>query len=455
MSRHVSLAAIVATLALAACHDPKFDESSQMGPDPVLPEQHQYLLPPIKVAPGEGWAKGGAPTVPAGFRVQALATGLAHPRMVYVLPNGDILAVQAKSPPPEPVKRPKDPIVAMVKNKATAFPGGPKAASRITLIRDANGDGVPELQVTLLDHLNAPFGVVWYDNTLYVANTDAVVAYPFAPGQTSITAPGRVLTELPGGPIDHHWTKSLTVSPDGTKLYATVGSNSNITENGMEAERGRAAVWEIDRKTGAARVFAGGLRNPNSPNFYPGSNALWVVVNERDELGPHLVPDYMTSVKDGGFYGWPYSYYGQHVDPRVRPQRPDMVARAIKPDYALGSHVAALGLTFYTGASFPPHYRGGAFIGEHGSWDRYSPSGYKVAFVPFQNGRPVGKPEDFVTGFLDMKRGKSFGRPVGLAIDKTGALLVADDVGNTVWRVSATAPQPAPAASAPPAPKPQ
>ena len=434
------LLAAALTLGLAACSDPPFDESSQTGPDPKLPEPQQYLVPPVKVAPGEGWKPGQTPKVAPGLAIKALATGLAHPRMVYVLPNGDILAVQAKSPPAEPVKRPKDPLVALVKNKATAFPGGPKAASRITLIRDADGDGVPELKVTLLDHLNAPFGVVWIDNTLYVANTDGVVAYPFVPGQTQITVPGRMLTPLPGGPIDHHWTKSLTVSPDGQRLYATVGSNSNIVENGFEAEKERAAVWEIDRRTGAHRIFASGMRNPNSPNFYPGTDTLWVVANERDELGPHLVPDYLTSVKDGGFYGWPYSYYGQHIDPRVRPQNPAMVAKAIKPDYALGSHVAALGLTFYTGASLPAHYRGGAFIGEHGSWDRYTPAGYKVAFVAFQNGRPVGKPEDVVTGFLDAGNGKSFGRPVGLAVDRTGALLVADDLGDTVWRVTAATP---------------
>ena len=442
MSRASILAAsgLALILTLAACGDAKFDESSQVGPDPVLPEPHEYLLPPINVAPGEGWKKGQTPVVPAGLHIQALATGLAHPRMVYVLPNGDVLAVQAKSPPAEPVKRPKDPIVAIVKNKATAYPGGPKAASRITLIRDANGDGVPELQVTLLDNLHSPFGVVWVGNYLYVANTDAVVRYPFVPGQTTIKGPGQIVTELPGGPIDHHWTKSLTVSPDGQRLYATVGSNSNIVENGIEAEKGRASVWEIDVASGRSREFATGLRNPNSPNFYPGTNTLWVVVNERDELGPHLVPDYLTSVKDGGFYGWPYSYYGQHMEPRVRPQRPDLVTRAIKPDYALGSHVAALGLTFYTGNSLPPHFRGGAFIGEHGSWDRYSPSGYKVAFVPFRNGRPAGKAEDVVTGFLDTAHGKSFGRPVGLAVDRTGALLIADDVGNTVWRVTAASP---------------
>jgi glucose/arabinose dehydrogenase len=431
------VAALLMAGVLAGCSDPTFDEASQTGPNPALPDPKQYLLPPINVSPGEGWKGGRTPVVAAGLRIAPLATGLLHPRMVYVLPNGDILAVQAKSPPPEPVKRPKDPIVALVKNKATAFPGGPKAASRITLIRDADGDGKPELVKTLLDKLSSPFGVVWVDGYLYVANTDAVVRYAFNPGDTTVRGPGLVLTALPGGPIDHHWTKSLTVSPDGQRLYATVGSNSNITENTIEAEKGRASVWEIERASGRAREFATGMRNPNSPNFYPGTNTLWVVVNERDELGPHLVPDYLTSVKDGGFYGWPYSYWGQHIDPRVRPQRPDLVARAIKPDYALGSHVAALGLTFYTGTSLPAHYHGGAFIGEHGSWDRYSPSGYKVAFVPFRDGQPVGKPEDVVTGFLDKDRGKSFGRPVGLAVDRTGALLIADDVGNTVWRVTA------------------
>ena len=430
-----------AMASVAACSDPKFDESSQMGTNPVLPEPKQFLLPPVNVSPGEGWPAGKTPTVAAGLQIKALATNLAHPRFVYVLPNGDILAVQAKSPPPEPVKRPKDPIVALVKNKATSYPGGPKAASRITLIRDADGDGTPEVQTTLLDNLKSPFGVSWVDGTLYVANTDGVVAYPYTPGQTTLTAPGRTLTPLPGGPIDHHWTKSLVASPDGTKLYATVGSNSNIVENGWDAERGRASVWEIDRKTGAAREFATGLRNPNSPSFYPGTNTLFVVVNERDELGAHLVPDYLTSVRDGGFYGWPYSYYGQHLDPRVRPQNPELVAKAIVPDYALGSHVAALGLTFYDGTLLG-RYRGGAFIGEHGSWDRYSPSGYKVVFVPFAGGKPTGKPVDVVTGFLDMPKGKTFGRPVGVAVDRFGALLIADDVGNTVWRVTPAGWQP-------------
>ena len=433
MKRLLLTAAAVALLS--ACSDPKFDESSQTGPNPVLPAPKQFLLPPINVSPGEGWPARKTPAVAQGLQIKALATNLAHPRFVYVLPNGDILAVQAKSPPPEPIKRPKDPIVALVKNKATSYPGGLKSASRITLIRDADGDGTPEIQETLLDNLHSPFGVVWVDGTLYVANTDTVVAYPFAPGQTSITAPGRVVTDLPSGPINHHWTKSLTVSPDGTKLYATVGSNSNIVENGWDAERERACIWEIDRKTGAHRIFASGLRNPNSPQFYPGTNTLFTVVNERDELGAHLVPDYLTSVRDGGFYGWPFSYYGRHLDPRVRPQSPALVARAIVPDYALGSHVAALGLTFYTG-TLMPQFGGGAFVGEHGSWDRYNPSGYKVVFIPFAGGKPSGKPVDVVTGFLDMPKGKSFGRPVGVAVDRFGALLVADDVGNTVWRVT-------------------
>jgi len=435
VSRAITALATGAMIALAACSDSKFDDASQIGPNPKLPEPKQYLVPPIHVAPGEGWSSGMMPTVAAGLQIKALATGLLHPRMVYVLPNGDVLAVQAKSPPVQPIQRPKDPIVGLVKNKATSFPGSPKAASRITLIREG-ATGGNTLQVTLLDHLNSPFGVVYADGYLYVANTDAVMRYRFTPGQTAIADPGVRLTELPGGPIDHHWTKSLTISPDGTKLYATVGSNSNIVENGFEAEKGRAAVWEIDRATGAAREFATGLRNPNSPNFYPGTNTLYVVVNERDELGPHLVPDYLTSVRDRAFYGWPYSYYGAHLDPRVRPQRPDLVARAVSPDYALGSHVAALGLIFNTSTTLPAKYAGGAFIGEHGSWDRYNLAGYKIAFVPFRDGKPAGMAEDVVTGFIDKAHDRTFGRPVGVAIDRAGALLIADDVGNTVWRVT-------------------
>ena len=400
----------------------------------MLPRPTQYLIPPVNVAPGPGWSEGQTPKVAAGLEVKVLATGLAHPRFLYVMPNGDILAVQAK-PPSEPVKKPKDLVFNWVWGSAAAASKGPKPASLITLIRDANGDGKPEVQTTLLDNLNAPFGVTWVDGTLYVANTDGVVAFPYAPGQLKITAPPRMLTPLPAGILNHHWTKSLVASPDGSKLYATVGSNSNIVENGFDAEIGRAAVWEIDRRTGAARVFATGLRNPNSPAFYPGTNTFYVVVNERDEIGSHLVPDYLTSVREGGFYGWPYSYYGRHLDPRVRPQDPAKVASAIVPDYALGSHVAPLGLAFYTG-DLMPQFRGGAFVGEHGSWDRYTPHGYKVVYIPFAGGRPAGKAVDVVTGFIDAKADKAFGRPVGVAVDRFGALLVADDFGNAIWRVT-------------------
>ena len=443
MTRLVTLpgaAALVIALALTGCDDGggQFDRSSQIGPNPVLPAPQQYLIPPIHVAKVIGWQAGEAPTAPPGMRVQAFARDLNHPRNVALLPNGDVLVVESQAPKSDPVTRPKSPIVSWVQKFATGQSGEkPKGATnQITFIRDADGDGVPEQRSILIGQLNSPFGVVYADGYLYVAATDAILRYPYALGQSRITVAATRLTELPGGPIDHHWTKSLTISPDGTLLYATVGSNSNITENGMEAEKNRAAVWEVERSTGRARVFGAGLRNPNSPNFYPGTNTLWVVVNERDELGPNLVPDYLTSVRDGGFYGWPYSYYGQHIDPRVKPQRPDLVARAISPDYALSSHVAALGLTFYTGSSLPAHYRGGAFIGEHGSWNRADFNGYKVAFVPFANARPSGMVEDFLTGFLTAD-GSVRGRPVGVTTDRTGALLVADDVGNVVWRVSA------------------
>ena len=314
--------------------------------------------------------------------------------------------------------------------------GGDQPSNRITLLRDADGDGVPEVKSVFLDHLDSPFGVAVVGNDLYVANTNAIMRYPYQTGDTKITAKPVMLTALPGGPIDHHWTKSLVASPDGTKLYVGVGSNSNITENGIQAEENRAAIWEVDRTTGAWRIFASGLRNPNGLSIEPTTQQLWTVVNERDELGPNLVPDYMTSVKEGGFYGWPYSYYGQHVDPRVMPQRPDLVEKAIVPDYALGSHVAPLGMTFYNAEALPEKYRGGAFVGEHGSWNRQKFNGYKVVFVPFKGGHPSGNAEDVVTGFLN-KDGEAHGRPVGVGVDATGALLIADDVGNTVWRVTA------------------
>jgi len=427
-------AALGCALALAACNDSdSFDVQSQIGPNPNLPPPQQYLFPPMHLATVVGWKKGEKPTVAQGLKIEALATGLQHPRSLYVLPNGDILVVESKAPGVQPIDRPKDIVMGMVESWVTSG-GNTGPSNRITLLRDANGDGKPETQSVFLDHLNSPFGVALVGSDLYVANTDSIVHYTYNAGDTKITDPGKPLTPLPGGPIDHHWTKSLVASPDGSLLYVGVGSNSNIAENGMQAEKNRAAIWQVDRATGRWRIFASGLRNPNGLTFEPKTGALWAVINERDELGPDLVPDYMTSVKDGGFYGWPYSYYGRHVDPRVEPQRPDLVAKAIVPDYALSSHVAPLGLAFYT-ADAMPQYKGGAFVGEHGSWDRPQLNGYKVVFVPFANGHPSGKAKDVVTGFLD-KKGQARGRPVGVAIDKTGALLIADDVGNTVWRVT-------------------
>ena len=424
-------ACAAALLGLAACGPKPIDPSRQIGANPYLPPIHQYLLPPMNVAKVVGWG-GAAPTAPAGLQVKALAMGLKNPRSLYVLPIGDILVVESEGPK-APVNRPKEFVMGWLEKQShSRTPAG----NRILLFRDANGDGVPELSTVFIDHLKSPFGVVLVGNDLYVADTDAVLRFPYQAGQTRITAPPVKLCDLPGGPIDHHWTKSLTASPDGTKLYAGVGSNSNITENGIGAELDRAAIWEIDRATGAHRLYATGLRNPNGLQFEPLTHVLWAVVNERDELGPDLVPDYLTSVKDGAFYGWPYSYYGQHIDPRVRPQRPDLVARAIPPDYALSSHVAPLGMVFYTGSNLPAAYRGGAFVGEHGSWDRTVLNGYKVVYVPFANGRPSGVAQDVVTGFLG-RGGEARGRPVGLAIDAQGGLLIADDVGGAVWRVTA------------------
>jgi glucose/arabinose dehydrogenase len=368
------------------------------------------------------------------MQVHALATGLEHPRFVYVLPNGDVLVVESNGPK-APINRPKDIIMGWVQNYAGTHA---KGGNRITLLRDIGPDGIAKTRTVFLDHLNSPYGVALVGHDFYVANTDALIRYPYEDGQTSITAPGTKLTDLPGGPIDHHWTKSLVASPDGTKLYVGVGSNSNIMENGLVAEYERAAIWEVDRASGAHRIFASGTRNPTGLQFEPQTGKLWAIANERDEIGPDLVPDYLTSVRDGGFYGWPYSYYGQHLDPRVKPQRPDLVASAIVPDYALSSHVAPLGFAFYGGTNLPGSYRGGAFVGEHGSWDRNPLNGYKVVFVPFSDGRPSGPAQDVVTGFLDSEN-RARGRPVGVAVDASGALLIADDLGNAVWRVTAAA----------------
>ena len=430
-TRLATILVALAGLGLAGCDDNGGDPRKEIGANPMLPALQQYLLPPIHIAKPVAWGDD-TPKVPQGLQVRALATGFQHPRSLYVLPNGDVLVIESNGPKP-PIFRPKDIITGWVQWFAGAKA---KDANRITLLRDTNGDGIPEVRTVFLDHLNSPFGVALVGNDLYVANTDAIVRYPYQDGETTITDPGTKLTDLPGGPIDHHWTKPLLASPDASKLYVGIGSNSNITENGIGAEYERAAIWEVDRATGAHRIYASGLRNPTGLQWEPVTGKLWAVASERDEIGPDLVPDYLTSVRDGGFYGWPYSYYGEHLDPRVQPQRPDLVAKAIVPDYALSSHVAPLGLAMYTGIELPESYRGGAFVGEHGSWDRTPLNGYKVVFVPFSGGKPSGPAQDVVTGFLDAND-HARGRPVGLAIDRSGALLIADDVGDTVWQVFA------------------
>ena len=430
LPRVAAIMVATAGLGLAGCNDTGGDPKLQIGANPALPPLHQYLLPPIRIATPVGWGSA-TPKVPQDLQVHALATGLQHPRSLYVLPNGDVLVVESNGPK-APVFRPKDLVTGIVQLFAGAKA---KDANRITLLRDTNGDGIPDVRTTFLDHLESPFGVALVGHDLYVANTDAIMRYPYQDGQTSITAKGTKLTDLPGGPIDHHWTKSLLASPDGSKLYVGVGSNSNVGENGLQAEYERAAIWEVDRATGAHRIFASGVRNPTGLQWEPTTGKLWAIANERDEIGPDLVPDYLTSVQDGGFYGWPYSYYGRHLDPRVRPQRPDLVAKATVPDYALSSHVAPLGFAMSSGHNLPASYQTGAFVGEHGSWDRTPLNGYKVVFVPFKDGKPSGAAQDVVTGFLDADN-HTHGRPVGLAVDRSGALLIADDVGNTVWRVS-------------------
>lgn len=420
-------------VALAACGD-KATQSVEagMGPTPVLPAPVTSLLPTVKTATAKPWTAGEKPTAAKGLQVNAFAQGLDHPRWLYVLPNGDVLVAETNTPPQPGETGLKAWIGRIIMRNAGA---GVSTANRITLLRDTNGDGVADVHEPFLENLHSPFGMALVGNTFYVANADAIVSFPYKAGETHIEAAPTKVADLPGGPINHHWTKNILATPDGSHLYVTVGSNSNVGDNGMEAEKGRAAIHLLDLKTGKDRLFATGLRNPNGLAFEPQTGALWTAVNERDEIGSDLVPDYMTSVKDGAFYGWPYSYYGQHVDVRVKPQNPELVATAIAPDYALGPHTASLGLTFDTGSLLPAHYKGGAFIGQHGSWNRNPPSGYKVIFVPFADGKPAGPAEDVLTGFLSPD-GDANGRPVGVVIDKSGALLVADDVGNTVWRVS-------------------
>ena len=425
----------VGLLLVAGCSNDDFDVTQQYGPDPVLPAASTGLIPDLKVAEVVGWQGDQTPVVPEGLVVTAYAKDLANPRTVHTLPNGDVLVVQSKAPPGKPLNRPKDFIRDVIMSIASGGGGGGKETNLITLLRDTNRDGEVDERSDLLTGLTSPFGVAWFENTLYVAAADAILAYPYELGQTSIDAAPTVLSPLPGGPINHHWTKDLALSPDGRFLYASVGSNSNAGERGLEAEKGRAAIWQVDRVTGASKVFASGLRNPNGLNIHPVTGELWTVVNERDELGPNLVPDYMTSVRENGFYGWPWSYFGQHVDERVVPPRPDLVETAISPDYALTSHVAALGLAFTNDSAMPEAYRDGAFVGNRGSWNRKAFNGYKVIYIPFTDGKPSGMAQDVVTGFLAGDEAR--GRPVGLAIDGTGALLIADDAGNTVWRVAA------------------
>ena len=404
------------------------------GPAPTLPAPRARLIPTVNIAPAVGWPAGATPVAAEGLAVNAFASGLDHPRWLYVLPNGDVLVAESNAPEPHDGGFSlKKWVSGLVMKRAGA---GVPSPDRIVLLRDADGDGVAETRSVFLDGLHSPFGMTLVEDTLYVADTDALRAFPYRAGETRIEAAGRTLAELPAGPINHHWTKNVVASRDGRRLYVTVGSNSNVAENGLEAEEGRAAIWEVDRASGRKRLFASGLRNPNGMAWEPRGGALWTVVNERDEIGSDLVPDYLTEVKDGAFYGWPFSYYGQHVDKRVEARRPDLVATARVPDYALGPHTASLGLAFASGDALPARFREGAFVGQHGSWNREPHSGYKVIFVPFAEGKPSGPPLDVLTGFLDAE-GRARGRPVGVAEDRHGALLVSDDVGNAVWRVTA------------------
>ena len=424
-----------ALISLTACGGPAMlPVSAGTGPDPMLPAPSHALLPTINVAPAVGWPQGTAPEAAPGLVVRRFAQGLDHPRWLYVLPNGDVLVAETNAPPkPDDGGGVRGFFMHLFMQKAGA---GTPSANRITLLRDNDGDGGGGTRTVFIENLHSPFGMALVGNDLYVADTDALLRFPYHTGQTRIDDAPVVITDLPAGTINHHWTKNVIASPDGRKLYVTVGSNSNVGENGMDAEAGRAAIWEVDVATHAHRIYATGLRNPNGLAWEPQTGALWTAVNERDELGSDLVPDYMTAVRDGAFYGWPYSYYGQHVDTRVDPQRPELVAKAIAPDYALGPHTASLGLASTAGAALPPPFANGMFVGQHGSWNRTPKSGYKVVFVPFVNGRPSGPPLDVLTGFLDAD-GNARGRPVGVAIDRKGALLVADDVGNCIWRISA------------------
>ena len=418
----------VAAIALSACDDPPGDQ--QRGPNPDLPQPRSGLLPDMTIPRPARWGNEG-PVVPEGYAIQAIATDLRIPRQTLVLPNGDILVAEGTGGG-APALRPKDIIAGFIKALGrNPVPSG----NRLTLLRDADGDGVYETRTVFAANLNAPYGLALVDGALYVANQDALVRFDYVEGQTEASGPPRTVALLPSA-INHHWTKALTASADGRFLYVGIGSNSNITERGMAAEVDRAMVWQIDAQTGAHRPYATGLRNPTALTIHPGTGELWAVVNERDEIGPNLVPDYLTSVREGGFYGWPYSYWGSNVDERAQPQDAAKVAAAIAPDYSLGAHVAALGVSFSTPA-MGTRFAEGVFVGEHGSWNRTPPSGYKVVFVPFRDGRPAGEPVDFVSGFLD-RDGNARGRPVGVTVDPRGALIIADDLTHTIWRVTAS-----------------
>ena len=430
------LAALISlSTLLAACGESStLQVNDGSGPAPKLPAPNKTLIPTVNIAPAIGWPEGAKPVAAAGTQVALYAQHLDHPRWLYVLPNGDVLVAETNSPPkPDDSKGIRGWVMEKVMGRAGA---GVPSANRISLLRDKDGDGVAETRYTFLQNLNSPFGITLVGNDLYIADTDRLLRFQYQPGANEITTPGEKIVDLPGGTLNHHWTKNVIASPDGKKLYVTVGSNSNVGENGLDAEKDRAAIWEVDPATHEHRIFAAGLRNPNGLAWEPKSGALWTAVNERDEIGSDLVPDYITSVKDGGFYGWPFSYYGQHVDERVSPQNPDLVAKAIAPDYAVGPHTASLGLMFAEANALPAPFTQGAIIGQHGSWNRTPHSGYKVLFVPFSNGKPSGQPVDLLTGFLD-KDEKAMGRPVGVAGDHRGGVLVADDVGNRIWRITA------------------
>jgi glucose/arabinose dehydrogenase len=426
----------VVAVACGACHErAHLPESAGFGPHPTLPAPNSPLIPTVNIAPAQGWPVGATPVASAGNVVHAFADKLQHPRWLYVLPNGDVLVAETDAPPkPEDRKGIKGWIMKRVMKRAGS---GEPAANRITLLRDADGHGAAVTRTVFIEGLNSPFGMALIGNQFYVADTDAVLRFPYVDGETHIAESGSKVVDLPAGLINHHWTKNLIASADGSHLYITVGSNSNAGENGLDKEADRAAIWEVNLTDGSRRIFASGLRNPNGLAWQPQTGALWTVVNERDELGSDLVPDYMTAVKDGAFYGFPFSYYGQHLDERVKEKRSDLVAKAIAPDYALGSHTASLGLAYSDSSALLPKFHAGMFIAQHGSWNRRPRSGYKVIFVPFENGKPDGDPVDVLTGFVSAD-GQAYGRPVGVAFDKTGALLVADDVGNTIWRVAAS-----------------